>query len=472
MSTQTLAPSFVALQTSVVVCALLWLASPAHGAQEYSLEELFRIALERSEQVKISEEDVSISQREKDKAASVFFPRFTAFSDYTQYNKERISLTSGSLVQPKSLLIYGLILDQSLSLGGREFTNYRIAETGIEQSTYNLHTTKEAYLLDVATAYYEVLRAKKRAEISKANFDRLTRYRDAASVRLKVGEVTKTDLLRAEAELSGAESELIRADNAYRLSKAVLARVVGLSGDFEVRDSGLGMRSLGDVSPTALKEQGIADRSDVKSSIAQKRIAADQVRSAKSAYWPTVSIEGVYQRQDPESTLPIDSRDDLFGILSLRFPLFEGGLRRAEVREAESRERQAGLALENLKKSVGIEVDAAYLEYVTQKGVLKSLEDQVAFARENYTSIIKQYEFGLTTSIDVIDSNTLLLTAERQRADAVYGYQLALLRVERATGRLLSTFLSGEPGLKSRTAGFVHHAEASQKPEEERSTID
>ena len=52
-----------------------------------------------------------------------------------------------------------------------------------------------------------MLRAKKAFEITSPNVERLTKYRDAAAIRLKVGEVTKTTLLRAEAELSGAQSE-------------------------------------------------------------------------------------------------------------------------------------------------------------------------------------------------------------------------------------------------------------------------
>jgi outer membrane protein len=70
---------------------------------------------------------------------------------------------------------------------------------------------------------------------------------------------------------------------------------------------------------------------------------------------------------------------------------------------------------------------------------LKSLEDEVTFARDNHNSISRQYEFGLANSIDVIDANTLLLTAERQLSDARYNYQLSILRLDRATGTLLKS---------------------------------
>jgi len=55
----------------------------------------------------------------------------------------------------------------------------------------------------VTSTYYDLLKAKKVVDIARQNVERLTKYRDATSTRLRVGEVTKTTLLRAEAELSG-----------------------------------------------------------------------------------------------------------------------------------------------------------------------------------------------------------------------------------------------------------------------------
>ena len=195
-------------------------------AVEYSLEDLYRIALERSERIKISEEDLFIAERGKDKALSVLLPRLSAFGSYTKYNEDKRSST-GSVIQPDDSKSWGMRLDQSFTLSGREVTGFNISKENIEKNKYELHAVKEEYLLGVSAAYYEVLRAKKALDIARANVERLTKHRDAANIRLKVGEVTKTALLRAEAELSGAQSEEIRAKNALELAKAVLARIVG-----------------------------------------------------------------------------------------------------------------------------------------------------------------------------------------------------------------------------------------------------
>ena len=80
-----------------------------------------------------------------------------------------------------------------------------------------------------------------------------------------------------------------------------------------------------------------------------------------------------------------------------------------------------------MKKAIEIEVRTGYLDLVTQKGILRFLSDQLLFARENYRAVERQFEFGLSNSLDVMDANTLLVSAERKVASAEYGYRLALL---------------------------------------------
>lgn len=412
--------------------------------EEYSLDDLHRIALERAEEIKISEEDLYIAERGKDKALSVLLPRLSAFGNYTRYSESKIS-GSGWTIQPDWSELWGLRLDQSLSLSGRELTAFNISKENIEKSRYDLYAVREDYLLRVSAAYYDVLRAKKAVEIARANVERLTKHRDAARTRVRVGEVTKTTLLRAEAELSGAQSEEIKAKNGLEFVKAVLARIVGIDKAYEVKESRVKSEEIKDLQlPTLdlLKQLALSERVEMKSLELQRQISEEQVRYTRGAYWPTLSIEGIYSKKDEDPASPFLNKESVYGGLKLNFPFFEGGLTKAEVQEAEARQRQIELIFEDLKKTINIEVENAYLDPKTQEGVLKSFEDQLIFARDNYNAISKQFEYGLADSIDVMDANTLFVTAERQLSDARYNYQLAILRLKRATGTLLKTVIS------------------------------
>lgn len=446
--------STVLKRLSILVVAIC-LCNPgavcAEGA--YTLDDLFRIALERAEKVKIAEENLFIAEREKDKALSALLPRISAFGDYTRYReKKSVSSPAGNFgVQPESAASWGLVMQQSVSLGGKEVIALDIAKKGIESSIYNADAVREAYIFRIAEAYYDVLKAIKAVEIAHANVQRLRKYRDEAEIKLKVGEVSKTALLRADAELSGAQSGLVRAENILLFAKAVLARLSGINEDFVLkqpvgRETGatkdtVAMPVQDLQSLSSLKDEAMRERAEVKSLGLQKKIAGQQVRYAKGSYLPILSFEGIYSRRDEDPSSSFLNDETVYGALRLDFPLFEGGLRKAEVREAEAKKRQSEMLYDDMKKTVGIEVENAFLDARTQAGILKSLEDQARFARENYDAVSKQFEFGLATSIDVIDANTLLVDSERELTRAEYDYHLAILRLKRSTGTLLKSVI-------------------------------
>jgi len=423
-----------------VLIALSVVGSMYTFAEEYSLDDLYRIALERSEKIKVSEENLYVSRLGKDKAISVLVPKLSAFGNYTRYSEDKTA--DFGVIQPDDATTWGMKLDQSFSLSGREITALKMAGEDIVRSRYDLYATREEYLFAVASAYYDVLKRKKILDIADSNLERLTKHRNAAEKRLRVGEVTRTALLRAEGELSGAQSDQLTAKNGLGLARAVLARTAGINRDFHLREAPGEEMKISSLS--SLQETALAERAEIKSMESQKKIAGEQIQYAKGAYWPSLSVSAAYRGTDESPASPFLLKESIYGELSLNFPFFEGGLRRAEVREAKAKERQTGLIYEDLKKSIEIEVESAYLDIITQKGILKFLEDQLIFARDNYHAVSKQFEYGLSNSIDVMDANTLLVSAERKVTEAVYNYQLAILKMKRVTGVLLKTVIGKE----------------------------
>ncbi len=429
-----------------IVYLVLAIIPRISSGEEYSLDDLYRLALTRSNSVKVAAENTYISEREKDRAMAVLIPKFSAFGSYTAYNRAAIEL------QPNNTSSWGLKLNQSFSLSGRELTALNIAEEGITKSGLDLKSIQEAYLLNVASDYFMVLKAKKSLEIAHANVERLTKYRDAAQTRLKVGEITKTVLLRAEAELTGAQSQLIVSENNLKLAKAVLARTVGIAGDYDVTDSPLSSGdgngpaesgpltdgcSISDIA--CLKLTALAERQELKAAEFEKEIAEKQIRYTKGSYWPDISLEGAYIRREDSPTNVFTNNESIYGLVRIDYPFFEGGLRRAEVRQSEARYRQSEYNFNDLKDSVNVQVEDAYLKVNTVGGILENLKAELKYARDNYNGITKQFEYGLANSLDVMDANNLLVTAERQLANAEYDYELAILQLRRATGTLLKT---------------------------------
>jgi len=424
----------------VILLAFGVISSSDAMAQEYALKDLYQQALKNSEKIKFAEENLYIAQVGRHKAWAVLMPRVTAYGTYNRFSEQKYSV-SGVLMQPEQAGTWGVRADQSFSLSIRELDALKMAGQSITKSEYDLTAAKSDFVLAVASSYYDVLKAKKALEIAAANVERLTQYRNFAEKRVKVGELTKTALLRADGELSGARADFIRATNALKLTRAVLIRVTGIEENFRLKQEEIPFVVIDPFE--SLREVAMAERAELKSYDVQSQMAAQQVKYAWGAFWPTVGLFAIYNGADQNPATATLLRESVLAGVSLSFPFFEGGLRIAELKEARAKERQARLAYDDLKKNIDIEIQSAYLDLETQKGALKFSEDQLVFAQDNYHAVLRQYENGLVTSLDVMDANSLLLSSEKNVVEALYGYQLAHLKVKRSSGTLLKFISEG-----------------------------
>ncbi|HLZ19355.1 MAG TPA: TolC family protein, partial [Smithellaceae bacterium] len=418
----------------VILLILTFIWSNLAVAAEYSLGELYGQALRNSEKIKMAEENIYIAQMGKNKALSLLIPRLTATAGYSRYTEQKYS-AAGVLIQPNEAGTWTVRADQTFTLNARELDALKVAGQTITKTEYDLDTAKSDYLLAVAASYYDVLKAKKSLEIAAANMARLSQYRNSVETRVKVGEQTKTALLRAEGELSGARAEYVKATNAMQLTRATLVRVTGVEDNFRLKEEKNPLSD--DYELKELRKTALEFRTDLKSYDMQMQMAAQQVKYARGAFWPNIGLFAVYNGADQNPITASLNRESIYGGVSLAFPFFEGGLRVAELKEARAKERRARLMYEDAKRNVDVVLQDAYQELETLKGSLRYLSDQLAFAQDNYDSVLRQYENGLATSLDVMDANNLLLSSEKNYADALYGYQLAQLKIKKSSGTLI-----------------------------------
>lgn len=400
----------------------------------YTLDQLFTLALKEAELIQLARENLYIAELNNRKARSVLFPRVSAFGNYRHYDEEK--RWEDVTLQPEWNSAYGLRLDQSFTLSGRELTAYNISKDLIIKETLDLAAVQEDLLIQTAAAYYDVLNTEKRLEIANANVIRLNTQRDSVAVRLELEAVTRPDLLRVEAARSQALTGQIRAQNAILLAKARLVAICGIEGDFKLEEADIEAESVSDPILAEIIADAMKQRADIQALTLEKTIADKTIKFTKGELWPSLAVEGVWANSDadPSSSAPVD--ETFYGGISLNFTLFDGGLRKANILESESRSRQAQLALDAAKKQVTVDANQAYLVYVASKSSFAAFMDELRFAKENFDAINTQFEYGLANSVDVIDANTLLVTAQLQLVEAFLTSRLALLQIDWVKGRL------------------------------------
>ncbi len=415
--------------------AFIFAIRPDGKATGLTLQEAYRLALQNYETVKIAQESVVQAEQEKKKALSGLLPSIKSEFDYTR-RPSAIDSSAGNVVRPQGDEKFQLTLDQPLYTGGQATSAFKIAGLGIEGSREVLGSTKEDLLFQVASTFYNTLKAKKNVQIDEDDVKRLEEHRRDAEARYRVGEVTKDVLLRAEAELSAAKASLIRAGNDLKVAKDQLALLTKLEGSFDVDEPTAPV-----VPPQSDQEQldtAYKLRHDLIKKRLDEQIALENVRFTRGSFYPFLSFEAQYIQEDQSPSSPFFTvTHDELAMLKLTLPLFEGGLTIAELREAQSKARQAELDHVLLREQIRLEIRQANFDIQALNSVLENLRDQLAFAEESYAMVSKRFQFGLATNLDVLDANNTFIDAERQLANNTYDRDVAVLRLQKGMGVFL-----------------------------------
>jgi outer membrane protein TolC len=415
----------------------------AGDSVRYSLQELSRTANENAQIIRIAEDDVLIAEQEKNRALSVLTPRATAYGSHTNYKDT-------SFTSPDTTTV-GVKLTQSFTINGKELIAYDVTKKGIDKSRFSLESIRSDYLLQVALSYFETLSAKRLLEIAHADVQRLEAHKNAVKEKLRVGSVTRTDLFRAEAELSRAMSDRVMAQNTLTRNKARIVELTGIGDNFVVSDEDI--TPLDGFNPTLAQIQGTAleNRWEIKEAEKNLEIADQTISYEKGDYWPKLNLETGYRESDisyGSSSLPgglggiaASDSEDAYVQAELVFTMYDGGLRKSQIQQAVARKRQAEQALSQTRKLIIQESKVAFSEYETASKVLINLADELTSAQENHKAVEMQYRYGMADIIDMMDANTLLVRAERSISNARYALLQTIYKILHTRGELLAYLL-------------------------------
>jgi outer membrane protein len=422
----------------LMICLLLTSAvtTASAGDRVYTIQDAYVAALKENEVVKLSEESIVQAESRVDQAWTYLYPRLTARGAYTRYNEVLPPGGGGGFIfQPLDQINTALVLTQPLYTGGRTLAALRVAKTMRESSRSDLSATKQTLLLGVAEAYYAVLKAQKLVEVSKNSLERMERHkkvteREAETRRTKANI---SALLRANTLVNQARITLVRAEDGLTIARQKLSLLTKLPKDITVSEPSSLAAPQGTLE--SMQETALKNRDDYTSSQLNQQVAKEFVTITEGAHYPQVYAEGgmTYQHSHPETDLDATV---YYGGIRLQIPLFEGGLMKAEVAEAKSKQRQAELATVLLRRQIESDVQEAYITYRTISYVLETARLQFADANKNFDTVEGLFSEGLLASLSLIDAEQALSLAEQELVNATYDEQLAILRLKKSIGTL------------------------------------
>lgn len=387
---------------------------------ELSLQDSINYALKNNPSIQIASEDRKKSELSVGESKAGKMPTVSLGSSYN-YNGD-----SGDDRFSNSLR-----MNWQLYNGGKTEAQINQAELGVRTADLNVEKTRQQLALDATTNYYSVLQTKNMRAVNEESVNNLQAHLNIVQAKYQEGVAAKSEVLRSEVEVANANQNLIKAQNQYDLAIANLLTTMNMDSGTELELKG----ELNYQADTRTLEEAIATAKKNRPEAAQAEVSIDSAKKgieiAESGKRPSVSLSASTGWDD--ALLPTDNNNWSVGA-SASWSIFDAGVTKSKVNQAESSLAKAKLQAEQTADSIEQEVRQSYLNMKEAEKRLKTTEVTVNKAKEDLYIAQETYKAGAGTNLDVFDAQLALTQAKTNHVQALYDYNTNKAKLDKAMG--------------------------------------
>lgn len=415
---------------------------PEGGAtRNLSLQEAYRLALSNNPTLAQLEARISAAAAETRRAWTRLQPNARIQGTFTHSQPEIVvdpSIFAPPDAEPSEPIViqkenqFGFQIEASLPVfRAPAYQQIGVARKGRRAAELRLARARQTYPLRVADAYYGALSLREvvTALDEKVAVDR--RNLAAARARLEVGQVTRSDVLRAELELVQDEQQRLQQANALSAAKRRVAILVGIPGSIELEEPGEPASPLGDANRlVGAALRGRADLAALRLDIASARQAE---RAAWWGFMPFLDLNFLYRWQEAAGFA--GQQDSWSLVAALTLPVWEAGVRLADIDSARAQINQAMAVEAELARDIAERITQLQADLASAEAGLVSARKAVSLAEVTAEEMAARYASGTATQLDLLDATQRLLQARIDLSRSRYDRDLARLALASEVGQ-------------------------------------
>jgi len=387
------------------------------------------------ENINISEEDLKISK-------SSYLPSVTISGSKSKENTNKLTNRKGTeiLVNDVDPFTQSITIEQTLVDFSRS-ADIKKNKIGIDLASAKLLKKEQEVLLKAIEAYSGLLLANEKLEINQSNLNLLKRQVETNKARLERGQITLSDLAQSESSLAGAQANFIQSQNELISNKLNYENVIGPISDINSLNKNFNINLM---LPDSLNE-AIDTSKKYNPELIIAKLEYEQsekdVLISRSDFSPSAKLS--YENSRSQDLSPTyDERNKNILKATVTWPIYLGGKNKASLNKSRNLKNRKKLLLNSATKTNNSNVAISWSTLQSSKSLLNSVKSQVKAAEIANEGITVEYESGLGRStLDVIQSNSILLNSRITLANSERNYLLAQFNVLKTVGLLNSTHL-------------------------------
>jgi outer membrane protein len=411
--------------------------APAPEGRLLSLAAAVRTALERHPSVRVARANEQAAVAQADQALAPLLPSVVATAEYRRATRRGGVVVSNAASQSlagRDDFQFGVALNQLIYDFEQTHGRLRAARDIARAVGQAVEDQRFDLVLGVKNAYFQARAQLALVGVSRETLANQARHVDQIAGFVDVGTHPPIDLVQARADRESARLDLVNAENAYALAKAELAEAIGMqyAADFEVGDENEPVVPGEDSTSAELFSQALQARPDVRAAVYTVSSREQSLGAARGGYGP--SLSGTVALTESGGALDALAFNWSAGA-SLIWPLFDGGVTRANVAQGQADLAGVQAQLELLRQQVLLALERARLGVQGAKHALGTAAELIALSRERLTLAEGRYETGIGTILELSDAQVALTRALGQRVQAEYNLSIARAQLTRALGR-------------------------------------
>ncbi len=418
--------------TLIVPGAVLLCTVPVQGAE---LRDAVQGALNTNPSIRQAVANRAATQEERIQAQGLWYPRVSVeASGGVRRLKNPTRRAIGISDETLWPLEGQLIVDQLLfNNGGRE-AEIRRQAARTDAASARVEERSEYVALNVARNYIDYLLQQRLVAIAEDNATFHQRLAGDLREGVAKGSISIADQQQAEERLQSARVRVTEAREDLDTAAISFQTLTGMPIDSVSMPP-----DLSQYMPATLAEAEELARNNnprVQEAIADLSVSREEIRAARAELGPRVNLEGVARAGHDIDGFE-GKTTDLLGRAVLRWNIFNGGTKEANVREQQGRADETHARLFERTRQAEEDVRAAWSRLQNQSRLVGELETQSRVSDDLLLSYREQFNVGRRSLLDVLDAQNTRYNVQAQAESARLARLYAQYRVLAATNRLI-----------------------------------
>jgi outer membrane protein len=388
------------------------------------------------ENIQVSKEDLNISKSE-------FLPTVTLSGSKSEEDTKKLTDRTGANssitdVNPKS---QSVVIEQKIFKGFAGIAGLQKSKIGLILADAKLLKVEQEILYSAIEAYSGLVFANEKLKINEINLNLLERQVETDQARLERGQITLADLAQSESSFAGAQAKFIEAKNETVTAKLEYEKIIGPITDIDSLSKKLNFDlKIPDSLNNAIEISKINSPDLIIARLDYEQSEKD-VLIARAELSPSATISLSSTKTDDLSSSYDESEKEI-AKATISWPIFKGGKNTASLNRSKNLQNRKKLLLDNATRMNDTNVATAWSSLQSSRSLLNSVTLQVRAAEIANEGITVEYESGLGRStLDVIQSNSLLLSSKISMAESERNYLLSQFKLLQAIGNLSNDYL-------------------------------